>query len=84
MVKALEKLSVLSAEAPIGAPILTDGVAFTQLQEEMRANFETSIVDLPRDMLIQQPVLATSAQTIVLVTEFTLAAARDTIRLLSG
>ncbi|BCI70680.1 hypothetical protein SUS17_3501 [Sphingomonas sp. S17] len=83
MVKALEKLSVLSAEAPIGAPILTDGVAFTQLQEEMRANFETSIVDLPRDMLIQQPVLATSAQTIVLVTEFTLAAARDTIRLLS-
>ncbi len=81
--KALEKLSVLSAEAPIAAPILTDGVAFTQLQDEMRANFETTIVDLPRDMLIQQPVLATSAQTIVLVTEFTLAAARDTIRLLS-
>lgn len=83
MVKALENLSVLSAEAPIAAPILTDGVAFTQLQDEMRANFETTIVDLPRDMLIQQPVLAASAQTIVLVTELTLAAARDTIRLLS-
>ncbi len=49
----------------------------------MRLNFETTIVDLPRGMMIQQPMLVGSAQTIVLVTELTLAAARDTIRLLS-
>ncbi len=83
MVKASEKLSILSAEAPIGAPIMTDGMAFAQLQDEMRANFETTIVDLPRGMMIQQPMLVSAAQTVVLVTEFTLAAARDTIRLLS-
>ena len=83
MVKASERLSILSAEAPISAPIVTDGLAYVQLQDEMRANFETTIVDLPRGMMIQQPVLVSSAQTIVLVTEFTLAAARDTIRLLS-
>lgn len=83
MVKASEKLAILSAEAPINAPILTDGLAFAQLQDEMRLNFETTIVDLPRSMMIQQPMLVASAQTIVLVTEFTLAAARDTIRLLS-
>jgi pilus assembly protein CpaE len=34
-------------------------------------------------MMIQQPMLVSAAQTVVLVTEFTLAAARDTIRLLS-
>ncbi|WP_322963045.1 nucleotide-binding protein [Sphingomonas fuzhouensis] len=83
MVRASEKLAILSAEAPISAPILTDGLAFAQLQEEMRLNFEATIVDLPRSTMIQQPALATTAQTIVLVTEFTLAAARDTIRLLS-
>ncbi|KAL8808427.1 MAG: hypothetical protein Q9200_004283, partial [Gallowayella weberi] len=36
MVKASEKLAVLSAEAPINSPLLTDGAAFYQLQEEMR------------------------------------------------
>lgn len=83
MVKASEKLAILSAEAPISAPVMTDGLAFAQLQDEMRLNFETTIVDLPRGLMIQQPMLVGSAQTIVLVTELTLAAARDTIRLLS-
>lgn len=83
MVKASEKLAILSAEAPISAPILTDGLAFAQLQDEMRLNFESTIVDLPRGLMIQQPMLVATAQTIVLVTELTLAAARDTIRLLS-
>ncbi len=83
MVKASEKLAILSAEAPISAPVLTDGLAFAQLQEEMRLNFESTIVDLPRGLMIQQPMLVATAQTIVLVTELTLAAARDTIRLLS-
>ncbi|MDQ1229939.1 pilus assembly protein CpaE [Sphingomonas sp. SORGH_AS_0879] len=83
MVKATPKLAILSAEAPISAPIVHDGLAFAQLQDEMRINFETTIVDLPRNLLIQQPILVTSAQTLVLVTELTLAAARDTIRILS-
>ncbi|WP_445192001.1 AAA family ATPase [Sphingomonas sp. Tas61C01] len=83
MVKASEKLAVLSAEAPINAPLLTDGAAFYQLQEEMRAAFECTIVDLPRGMLVQHPHLISDVQAAVIVTELTLAAARDTIRLLS-
>ena len=83
MVKASERLAILSAEAPISAPILTDGIAFAQLQEEMRLTFETTLVDLPRDMALQQPMLLNTAQTVVLVTELTLAAARDTIRMLA-
>jgi pilus assembly protein CpaE len=83
MVKASERLAVLSAEAPINSPMLTDGSAFYQLQEEMRAAFECTVVDLPRAMLVQHPHLITDIQTAVVVTELTLAAARDTIRILS-
>ena len=83
MVKASEKLAVLSAEAPISSPVVTDGAAFYQLQEEMRAAFETTVVDLPRGMLVAHPHLIADAQVAVVVTELTLAAARDTIRFLS-
>jgi len=83
MVKSSEMLSVLSAEAPINSPVLTDGSAFFQLQEEMRAAFECTIVDLPRNMLVLHPHLITDIQIAVIVTELTLAAARDSIRLLS-
>ncbi|WP_375428495.1 CpaE family protein [uncultured Sphingomonas sp.] len=83
MVKASEKLSVLSAEAPINSPVLTDGAAFYQLQEEMRSAFEATVVDLPRGMLVQHPHLISDVQVAVIVTELTLAAARDTIRILS-
>lgn len=83
MVKSSEMLSVLSAEAPINSPILTDGGAFYQLQEEMRSAFECTVVDLPRNMLVLHPHLMTDIQVAVVVTELTLAAARDTIRILS-
>ncbi|SEM49686.1 pilus assembly protein CpaE [Sphingomonas gellani] len=83
MVKASEKLAVLSAEAPINSPLVTDGSAFFQLQEEMRAAFEATVVDLPRGMLVQHPHLISDIQIAVVVTELTLAAARDTIRILS-
>jgi pilus assembly protein CpaE len=83
MVKASERLAVLSAEAPINSPMMTDGSAFYQLQEEMRAAFECTVVDLPRGMLVQHPHLIADIQTTVIVTELTLAAARDTIRILS-
>ena len=83
MVKASEKLAVLSAEAPINAPLMTDGAAFYQLQEEMRAAFECTVIDLPRSMLVQHPALMSEVNLAVVVTELTLAAARDTIRILS-
>lgn len=83
MVRASDKLSLLSAEAPIHQPVLTDGSAFFQLEEELRGAFEMTIVDLPRHVLVPFPHLVSEAGTIVLVSDVTLAAARDTIRLLS-
>ncbi|WP_066799044.1 AAA family ATPase [Sphingomonas soli] len=83
MVKASDRLSVLSAEAPIHSPVMTDGAAFYQLQEEIRGAFESTVIDLPRGMLVNHPHLITDVQIAVLVTELTLAAARDAIRILS-
>jgi pilus assembly protein CpaE len=83
MVRASERLAVLSAEAPIHSPIMSDGAAFYQLQEEMRSAFECTVIDLPRGMLVNHPHLITDVQVAVLVTDLTLAAARDAIRILS-
>lgn len=83
MVRASEKLSVLSTEAPISQPLLTDGSAFYQLQEEIQSGFECTVIDLPRHMLVQHPHLVNNVRVVVIVSEFTLAGARDMIRLLS-
>ena len=83
MIKANDKLSLLSSEASIGSPIMTDGNAFFQLQEEFRAAFENTVIDLPRNMLINYPQLLVDVNVIVLVCEMTLASARDTIRILA-
>jgi pilus assembly protein CpaE len=83
MVRANEKLCVLSAEAPMNQPFLTDGSAYYQLQEEMRNAFESTVLDLPRGMLVQHPHLVQDIHVAVVVVEFTLAATRDAIRILS-
>jgi pilus assembly protein CpaE len=83
MVRANEKLCVLSAEAPISQPFLNDGSAFYQLQEELRNAFESTVIDLPRHMLVQHPHLVHDVHVAIVVVEFTLAATRDAIRILS-
>ena len=83
MIRANENLAILSAEAPINSPLMTDGSAFVQLEEEFRHAFEMTVVDLPRNMLINFPHLLSDVNVVVLATEMTLASARDAIRLLS-
>ena len=83
MIRANDKLAILSAEAPINVPLLTDGGAFMQLEEEFRAAFDMTVIDMPRNMLVNFPQLLADVNAIVLATEMTLASARDSIRLLS-
>ncbi|MBD3729035.1 MAG: pilus assembly protein CpaE, partial [Sphingomonadales bacterium] len=83
MIRANDNLAILSAEAPINAPLMTDGSAFIQLEEEFRHAFEMTVIDLPRNMLINFPHLLAEVNVVVLATEMTLASARDTIRILS-
>jgi pilus assembly protein CpaE len=49
----------------------------------MRNAFESTVLDLPRQMLIQHPHLVHDAHVAVVVAELTLAATRDTIRVLA-
>ena len=83
MIRANDNLAILSAEAPISAPLMTDGSAFVQLEEEFRQAFEMTVVDLPRNMLINFPHLLADVNVVLVVTEMTLASARDAIRILS-
>lgn len=83
MIRANDNLAIMSAEAPINSPMMTDGTAFLQLEEEFRQAFDTTVIDLPRNMLINFPHLLQEVQVVTLVTELTLASARDTIRILS-
>ncbi|HQS70473.1 MAG: pilus assembly protein CpaE [Novosphingobium sp. 28-62-57] len=83
MIRANDNLAILSAEAPISAPLMTDGSAFLQLEEEFRQAFEMTVIDMPRNMLINFPHLLADVNVVVLTTELTLAGARDAIRLLS-
>lgn len=45
MIRASDNLAILSAEAPINHPLMTDGSAFVQLQEEFRHSFEMTVLD---------------------------------------
>ena len=83
MVRANDKLCVLSAEAPINQSMLTDGSAFYQLQEEIRHAFEGTVIDMPRNMMVQFPHLLGDVHVVIVVVEFTLAGTRDAIRILS-
>ena len=83
MIRASDNLAILSAEAPISSPLMTDGAAFIMLEEEFRQAFEMTVIDLPRSMLINFPQLLADVNVVVIVTEHTLASARDAIRLLS-
>jgi pilus assembly protein CpaE len=83
MIRANDNLAILSAEAPINSPLMTDGSAFVQLEEEFRHAFEMTVIDLPRNMLINFPHLLADVNVVLLATEMTLASARDTIRILS-
>ncbi|MEO1648073.1 MAG: pilus assembly protein CpaE [Pseudomonadota bacterium] len=83
MIRANDNLSILSAEAPINQPLMTDGSAFVQLEEEFRQAFEMTLIDMPRNMLINFPQLLADVNLVLLTCELTLASARDSIRILS-
>jgi len=83
MIRANDHLAILSAEAPMNSPLMTDGAAFVQLEEEFRQAFEMTVIDLPRNMLINFPHLLAGVNVVLVVAEMTLASARDAIRILS-
>jgi len=80
VVKPHEKLAVLCAEAPLGSiPAPAEG-ALSHLVDAMAENFHTVVVDVPRQMLALHSEILNSATDVVLVTDYSLTAARDCIR----
>ena len=82
MIRASDTLAILSAEAPVTTAAPADGGALLHLAEELRHAFAATIIDLPRALLASTTQLLAEAGSVVLVTELTLAGARDTIRIL--
>jgi len=81
VVKPQERLSILCAEAPLGSIQPPAEGALGHLLEAMSENYPCVIVDVPRQMLGEHSELLAAATDIVLVTDLSLTAARDCIRL---
>ncbi|WP_347302014.1 pilus assembly protein CpaE [Croceibacterium sp. TMG7-5b_MA50] len=83
MIRPSQNLAILSSEAALSATLATDGTAFVQLLDEFRQGFGRTVIDLPRGLMINFPQVLAGVGTVVLVTDLTLAGARDTIRILA-
>ncbi|MDA5194968.1 AAA family ATPase [Govanella unica] len=82
VIKESDKFSILSAEAALGDATQPDPAALSHLLTEVKRNYQTVLIDLPRHMSTQYPFLLAECSDILLVTDMTLASTRDAIRLL--
>tara|TARA_B100001540_G_C15813501_1_gene645835 strand:- start:2880 stop:4121 length:1242 start_codon:yes stop_codon:yes gene_type:complete len=83
VLKESDNLSILGAEAPLNDAAYTDPAALSHLLTELKGNFTYVIMDLPRNMAADYPLLLSEADQILVVADLTLPATRDTIRFLS-
>ncbi|MCK5425207.1 MAG: hypothetical protein KAI89_07530 [Emcibacter sp.] len=83
MIRQSENLSILGSEASLNDPTYTDPSAMSHLLSELKHNFNYVVMDLPRNMAAEYPLMLSEADEIILVSDLTLASARDVIRFLS-
>ena len=81
MVRVGQGLFVLAAEESFDAPHTWDEGAVARLLRRLKGDFDALVVDLPRAMGQAMPVIG-EADTLVVVSDLTLAGARDSLRLL--
>jgi len=81
-VKVDDQLSVLCAEEGLERATHVDGAAIEALVGRLRTAFECVVVDLPRAMLAAHPHVLAAADLVLVVTDYTLLAARDCPRVL--
>ena len=83
MIKESDKFSILGAEAPVTEPLNPDPAALAHLISELKNGFEVVVIDCPRGVVTNHPHILQEVSDIVIVADLSLAATRDTIRLLS-
>lgn len=80
-VAATAKLALFATEAPLAATAELRPDALRTLAGELLRTYEWVVVDMPRDLMACQPDLVSIADTILLVSDLSLASMRDAMRL---
>lgn len=83
VVKPHEHLAILGSEAPVGSLQEPAGGSLQHLIGSLADSFKNVVVDVPRQMLGAHSDLLSAAKDIVLVTDYSLTAARDCIRMIA-
>lgn len=83
MIKESENLSILGAEAPLNDPTYTDPAALGHLLIEMKHNFKNVLLDIPRSLVADYPMLINESDEVILISDLSLAATRDVVRFIS-
>lgn len=83
MIKESDNLSILGSEAPLNDPTYTDPAALNHLLVEMKNNFKYVVLDLPRAIVADYPMLVGETDEIILVSDLSLSATRDVVRFIS-
>ena len=81
MAKESDELSVLSAEEPPGDRPHIDASAFDALLDDLRQTFDYLVVDLARGSAVPEDHVVGVSDKVVLVSDLSLAAMRDTVRM---
>jgi len=83
MVRSSDSLFILGSEASINSGIIPDVSAIDLLMETLLKTYNDLVIDIPRHILTIHPNICAKATDVIVVSDLTLAATRDTIRLLS-
>ncbi|MFQ5954407.1 MAG: CpaE family protein [Kiloniellales bacterium] len=81
MVNASDRLFILAGEEPLEEDLQYDPAALDQLTSELRRTYSRVVIDLPRSMTLPHRYILTASSQVVIVTDQTLPAVRDTVRL---
>jgi len=81
MAKFGKSLHVLATEESFDDTVRMSDEKVLMLADTMRANFDMSILDMPRHFVMREPQLFTRFDDIVIVTELNLQSLRDTNRM---
>ena len=81
LVRESENLYVLGAEEPFDDQFMVNSTALERLLSELSDTVDVVVADVPRNLIGTQRELLTRADTVVLVSELTLASIRDSLRL---
>lgn len=80
-IRVNETLAILGTEESLSGGAHWNVESFIPLITELGKAFDNIVIDLPRNFAIQHPELIASAATTVLVTDLSLSAMRDSLRL---